>query len=188
MEKLLLCFSVTFCLALVCGCATKPNQYPAAYRDALSRVEGVDPVPAEYVDQFFDFFSSLNNPGAADRADTLYATDLYFSDALMHTEDRAAVITHFQRMNESGMSLVITEHNRITQGQDVYLIWSMKATFRPVRKTVSSDTLGMTHLRFNEEGRVVLQQDFWDTGLGFYSKLPVVGPAVRSIGARFSSE
>jgi hypothetical protein len=71
---------------------------------------------------------------------------------------------------------------------DVYLIWSMRAEFTPVRQSVVSYTIGVTHLRFNEAGRVVLHQDFWDTGLGFYQHIPVLGRVVKYINRRFVIE
>jgi len=33
-----------------------------------------------------------------------------------------------------------------------------------------------------------LHQDFWDTGLGFYQHIPVLGQVVKSINRRFSME
>jgi hypothetical protein len=64
----------------------------------------------------------------------------------------------------------------------------MQAEFTPVRQSVVSDTIGITHLRFNEAGRVILHQDFWDTGLGFYQHIPVLGRVVKSINRRFVVE
>ena len=64
----------------------------------------------------------------------------------------------------------------------------MQAEFTPVRQTKVSDTIGITHLRFNKAGRVVLHQDFWDTGLGFYQHIPVLGRVVQSINRRFAAK
>ena len=60
--------------------------------------------------------------------------------------------------------------------------------FTPVRKPVTSDTIGITHIRFNDDGLVVLHQDFWDTGLGFYQHIPVLGRVVKTINRRFLVE
>ena len=55
---------------------------------------------------------------------------------------------------------------------------------QPIRKTVFSETIGITHARFNAAGKVVLHQDFWDTGLGFYQHLPALGNIIKSINRR----
>jgi len=64
----------------------------------------------------------------------------------------------------------------------------MRARFTPVRKEVVSDTLGVTHVRFNNNGQVILHQDFWDSGLGFYAHIPVLGAGVRAIARRFAAD
>ena len=74
----------------------------------------------------------------------------------------------------------------ITTGSDIYLVWAMEATFTPIRKPVTSNTIGMTHLRFNSAGQIVLQQDFWDSTAGFYQHVPLIGPVIRNIGGRFT--
>jgi hypothetical protein len=44
--------------------------------------------------------------------------------------------------------------------------------------------LGMTHLRFNAEGRIVFQQGSWDPSDGRYSRIPVAGWLIRRVNAR----
>ena len=36
------------------------------------------------------------------------------------------------------------------------------------------EAIGMSHMRFNQEGRIVFQQDYWDTSV-LLDRLPVVG-------------
>ena len=38
-----------------------------------------------------------------------------------------------------------------------------------------SNTVSMTHFRFDEQGKIIVHQDFWDSAGGFYRTLPVVG-------------
>jgi hypothetical protein len=46
----------------------------------------------------------------------------------------------------------------------------------------------MTHLRFDESGRVVLHQDFWDSAAGLYRNLPVVGYVLKLVDARMNGD
>ncbi len=178
------------CLTLCSACAINPadpvtNSYPAAYRDALSDFPGAADVAPETIAEFTNFLSELGSPDSGERAAQLYAAHLHFSDALLLTNNREVVVEHFAGLSDSGASVDVTMHDIITQQADIYLIWSMQARFRPVRREVSSDTLGITHIRFNDENQVVLHQDFWDTGLGFYSHVPVLGSIVNAIARRF---
>jgi hypothetical protein len=106
----------------------------------------------------------------------------------MLTRDRARVVKHFQGLVDAGTAVQVDILQTLVSGADVYLIWAMRAEFTPVRKPVISETIGITHLRFDDAGRVVLHQDFWDTGLGFYQHIPLLGQVVKSINRRFSME
>ena len=174
------------------GCASQTDKsnsaYPNAYREALSDFPGDRTVDEETINEFTQFLMNLGQPGAAATASELYAEELHFSDALMHTRDRETVVTHFDGLGKAGTTVDVEMHQTLISGADVYLVWSMRATFKPIIRTVESDTLGITHLRFNEQGQVVLHQDFWDSGLGFYAHLPLLGGVVRAVSKRFQAE
>lgn len=38
---------------------------------------------------------------------------------------------------------------------------------------------GISHLRFDDDGKVNNHRDYWDTGEELYAKLPLIGGAVR---------
>jgi hypothetical protein len=42
-------------------------------------------------------------------------------------------------------------------------------------------TEGISQLRFDKQGRIVLHQDFWNPAAGIYGYLPVLGPAIRYV-------
>ena len=176
---------------LVAGCASSPanlQSYPAAYRVALNDFPGSADVPTETISTFTEFLSELGSKKTGVRAGQLYASELHFSDALMMTRDHDRVVEHFQGLVDAGTTVQVEILQTLISEADVYLIWSMRAEFTPVRQSVVSYTIGVTHLRFNEAGRVVLHQDFWDTGLGFYQHIPVLGRVVKSINRRFVIE
>ena len=162
--------------------------YPAAYRAALTDFPGGQDVAPETLARFEAF---LRNIGSADthlRAAELYAEQLHFSDALLLATRRTQVVKHFKSIAEGGAEVDVDMLETLKKGADVYLIWHMRATFTPLRKTVESRTLGMTHLRFNDAGEVVIHQDFWDSGRGFYAHVPLLGAGVRAIGRRFTPD
>ena len=142
---------------------------------------GVAPVPASYIDAFVGLFEGSHGPETAKRAATLYADDVYFSDTLTNTRSRDVVIGHFERLGATGTRIDLEVHERIHRGADVYVIWSMGARFEAASRDIESDTIGVSHLRFNDAGQIILQQDFWDAAHGFYQHLPVLGTAVRGI-------
>ena len=176
------------------GCAgvTAPDPgtpgYPAQYRKALDDFAGQSNVDSAIIERFVDFLANLGGPTTGESADLLYAENLHFSDALMVTRDKKTVVDHFTRLGDAGTRVDVQIHQTLQSDKDVYLIWSMQARFTPIRKEVTSDTLGVTHVRFDDTGRVILHQDFWDSGLGFYSHIPVLGAGVRAVGRRFAAD
>ena len=176
------------------GCAsTTPDprmspSYPVAYQRALADFDGTGEVDENVIDDFVNFLSNLGADNTAERAAELYAEDLYFSDALMLTNSKGAVVKHFRGLVEGGASVEVEMLDVLVQETDIYLVWLMTASFQPIRKTVTSKTIGITHARFNAAGKVILHQDFWDTGLGFYQHVPALGGVIKSINRRFEAE
>jgi hypothetical protein len=191
MKKLSYIFAILIAASAL-GCAYQSEQnnsaYPDAYRVALGDFPGDQSVDDATIEAFTQFLMDLGQPGAAANARKLYAEELHFSDALMHTRNREQVINHFDGLGKAGTTVEVEMHQTLVSGADVYLVWSMRATFKPMIRTVESDTLGITHLRFNEQGQVILHQDFWDSGLGFYSHVPLLGGVVRAVNKRFQAE
>lgn len=177
----LLCLLLLSTVAV--GCARDaPAPYAARYAAALERYPGSEPVDPAHIEAFVDFFSKHGSTQPAD----LYAQQLYFSDTLLTSERPEEVFAHLDRMRRSAAELGVTVLDRQVAGADVYLVWRMHATFTPLYRAVDSDTVGMTHLRFDDRGRIVLQQDFWDSAEGFYRHIPGLGALVRAVGNRFA--
>ena len=45
-------------------------------------------------------------------------------------------------------------------------------------------SVGISQVRFNENGKVVFHQDFWDSGRHIYGQIPVVGGMIGIIKDR----
>lgn len=162
--------------------------YAERYSAALARYPGVPVADAAPIEAFVRYFSSQGNPADRPATADLYAPALYFSDTLLTSEDHNVVVAHLDRMHAGTGTLNVTVLDRQIDGPDVYVVWRMQARFKPARKEVTSDTVGVTHLRFDAAGRIVLQQDFWDSTEGFYRHLPIVGSLVNAIAGRFASD
>lgn len=172
-------------LLLLSGCAGNPDGgYAGAYVEALARYPGAGPATPAMLERFVQHFTHLEHAEPT-ATEALYAPNLYFSDTLLTTESRAALVRHIAAMRDNEASIEITVMETIVRDVDVYLVWAMTATFTPLRSPVTSNTIGISHLRFNASGQVVLQQDFWDSAAGFYQHVPIIGAAIRNIAGRF---
>jgi hypothetical protein len=53
--------------------------------------------------------------------------------------------------------------------------------FKPNQDT---QTIGMSHLRFDASGLVRLHQDYWDSTAGLFEHVPLLGAGIRAIKRR----
>jgi steroid Delta-isomerase len=76
---------------------------------------------------------------------------------------------------------------RIVQGDSAMLAWTFEFGVR-VGKTVRPQVVnGVTHFKFDAEGKVSLHRDYWDTGEELYMKLPVFGWLLRALKRRLAA-
>ena len=171
------------------GCSASTREpYALTYETALQRYPGSETVADSALTQFIAYFSHEATPtgqSSALHAADLYADDLYFSDTLLTSEDKAQVVRHLESMLDATQHLEVRVLDTQQTGADAYLVWQMTATFMPVSQQVTGHSIGVTHLRFNDAGEIVLHQDFWDASAGFYEHVPVLGTIIRTINGRF---
>jgi hypothetical protein len=129
-------------------------------------------------------FGDLTSPDLATRINALYAPSMYFNDTLHVFQKRDELVDYLTRTGASLSESRVEIRQVVTDGADVFVRWQMTFKTRAAGKEIHSDSIGMTHLRFDPEGRVVLHQDFWDSGHGLYAHLPVVGFLIRRARAR----
>ncbi len=150
-----------------------------AYETALLNFAGSTVAIDEGVARFKDSYRDLTAVDVGERMRATYAESFHFNDTL-HTF--AALNDLVDYMTNTGAALEeshVEVHQVIRDAADVYVRWTMEFHTRAAGRRVHSKSIGMTHLRFDEQGRVVLHQDFWDSGHALYAHLPGVGFAVR---------
>lgn len=119
------------------------------------------------------------------KASEVYAEKTYFNDTLKTLRSADAVEAYLIETAELLHSGSV-EYRDTVRSEDgsYYVRWEMVyegkklAGGRPIR------TIGMSQLRFDDEGRVVLHQDFWDSTRGIFEHIPVVGGQLRFIKNR----
>ena len=179
-------FSGLFLLIILSGCAGPATyDYTQSVREAEAAKPGVVLSAGDERDaigRFDAFFADVTVESIHSRIDGFYAPEVYFNDTLKTLRGREAVKEYFLRMPQHtefvrGKTL---DHSR--SGANYYVRWILDVRYKGAKETVR--TMGVTLLRFDESGRVVLHQDFWDSSAGFYEHLPVLGGVVRWIKSK----
>ena len=71
-------------------------------------------------------------------------------------------------------------------GSDYYIRWEMAIESEALSPGAPIVSYGVTHFRFDDEGRVLLHRDFWDASTGLYEYLPWVGGLLERLRAALS--
>jgi hypothetical protein len=69
----------------------------------------------------------------------------------------------------------------VENGKDSYVRWLMQTRFKIMGQSLDIESMGMSHLRFNEDDKIILHQDYWDSMQGFYQHIPILGGLLRWI-------
>ena len=136
--------------------------------------------------RFADFFSNFAPDRIAQLLEATYAPDVYFNDNLKAIHGSGQLAKYLAESAGGAEDCRVTIEDVSRNGLGEYLVrWKMLIRFRKFAKGRDTWTVGISHLRFAGDGRVVYHQDYWDSALGIYQYIPLLGAAIRAIRRRF---
>ncbi len=169
-------------LVLLPGCSTpmhKQTVPDADYRKALSDTLAVPhPAPGSEVEaqalaRVQQLFGAYTAENLAKNVRNVYADQLYFRDAFKQFTS-AAEIEHYMLEGVKNLRSCSFEFEPpVSRGPDHFLRWTMVVNLKRDKPEVVERSLGMSHLRFNAEGKVIFHQDYWDPTDVVYTRIPV---------------
>ncbi len=177
---------ITFLIlsAILTGCAStnhsmknqRVNNYLSIIDTIPPSVRVSDPA-AKFLTLFGDF-----KQGTTDIViNQLYADEFYFNDTFKTFRNRNDLAKYLKSTAQE-VDLTTVDILDVSKSEtDYYLRWVMHMKFTAKGREVDSRSIGMTQIRFNAEGKVILHQDYWDGAEGFYQHLPIVGYIVTKI-------
>lgn len=173
-------------MAGLAGCGGVSKESPASeFLAAESNVAGVvvsGEAAQRGVEKFREFFADVTPESVRRLGPELYASDVWFNDTLKTIRGREQVQAYFLKTADHVDFIRAEIVDSAVSGRNCYVRWVMDVQFKGAKAPVR--TIGMTLLRFDREGRVVLHQDFWDSSAGFYEQLPVLGGVMRWIKSK----
>lgn len=143
--------------------------------------------PAEdaALERFCRFFSDLTPERVERECREVYAPGAILHDTLVTHRGIDAIEPYFLATAKRARSVTVTVDQTLREGVDYYVRWTMDITWSAFReKGKTTRSVGMSHLRFDPSGRVVLHHDFWDSAGGFFQHLPAVGALIRWVKRR----
>lgn len=161
------------------------------YHDALQRLAGADgtlphddpgvPDAQARFQAVFDHFTPDQLPAVVRDA---YAEGLFFNDSLKTVREREALAEYLAESARAVQHCTVHVDEWTPADTGWYVRWRMTIRFRRFKPDTDTESIGVSHVVFDRDGRVALHQDFRDAAGGFYEHLPLVGGLVRRIRRR----
>lgn len=137
------------------------------------------------LERFQNFYRSLNAESARRLTRETYAEDVYFFDSLKTVRGVEALEDYFLETAGNTKAVRVEVLDMARSGADYYVRWVMEIELKRFKRGKTLKSVGLTHLRFNPDGRISMHHDYWDAASGFYQHVPVVGGMIRFIQRRF---
>ncbi|OPL16000.1 MAG: hypothetical protein AVO38_01700 [delta proteobacterium ML8_D] len=179
---------------IVSGCATGTNQHGFEMKNYYKVLAETDPLKIgaleeaserekEAIDRFTDFYAVFSSDRVKEGVKGLYAEEAYFRDAYKAVQGSDAIEDYFMKSAETIHECTFDIQDIAVHQGNYYFRWIMHLTTRRW-KNEPIETVGMSHVRFNDEGKVIFHQDYWDSSI-IYEKVPVMGSVIRWIKKQF---
>ena len=107
----------------------------------------------------------------------LYAKDAFFKDGYKEVKGVEAIEAYFLATTEAVVSCTFDITDVSVHEGNYYFRWVMKLTIKRDRDN-PMEQVGMSHVRFGPDGKVVFHTDYWDTSIVF-ERAPVIGYIIR---------
>ena len=130
--------------------------------------------------ELIKFYQELA-PESVARFPEFYSANAYFKDPFNEVRGLAPIQRIFSHMfSQVGEPrFVVTES--IVAENGAMLIWEFNFQLKLWRKSQTQIMRGVSHLRFDADGKVDFHRDYWDTGEELYMKLPALGTLMRGL-------
>jgi len=174
----------TLTLALMLtGCASRAADqkqgYSHLYEQGLRSQQGASRVSDQALQRFIDLYSPIDADYIDAHLHEVYAPELYFNDTLATIYDRDTLKAHMLKTAERLDYMNLDVQQTWRDGEDVFLRWIMETHFSIMGSEREARTIGISQLRFDDQGRVIFHQDFWDSSQGLDQHLPILGTVTR---------
>ncbi|NVK21762.1 MAG: nuclear transport factor 2 family protein [Kangiellaceae bacterium] len=156
------------------------NERVDNYLDVIESIDNTKEI-SDPAKRFTSLFGDLKKGANENTIKQLYAADFYFNDTFKTIKNIDELVSYMEETSKA-VDVTTVDILDVSKSQtDYYLRWVMHMQFTAKGKKVDSRSIGVTQIRFNEQGKVILHQDYWDGAEGFYQHLPFVGYIIRKV-------
>ena len=156
----------------------------SAYLQALSAtdagnaslVEKGSDTESRAIRQFIDLLVHFEADQLKEGVSGLYAEDAFFRDTFTELNQAREIEDYLVRSARAVDQCVFDVHDVAENNGNYYFRWTMSLRLDRYKDQPADLSVGMSHIRFNQDGKVIFHQDYWDAA-NIHEKFPVAGDA-----------
>ncbi len=171
------------------GCASRSKAIDLGeHKAALERTaamallepgSGTEKAALQRFDEFYAVYSAEQ---IRKSVRNVYAENAWFGDPFHQVQGIDAIESYFLAMAEPVENCTFRVDHMQRSGIDYFARWTMVLESKAA-KGGPIEAIGFSHVRFDAEGKIVFQQDYWDTS-AMFDRLPLVGFWTRLVKGR----
>jgi hypothetical protein len=166
------------------------NQQASSFKAAQEKAaDHITQLPDETknatLERFAKFLQGINSTEFIEKEiDHVYAENAYLNDTLKSLQGRDAIKQHFIKTSDAMSAYTVDIDDISSSEKGYYIRWTMKFNAPKLAKGQEIESIGITYAEFDEQGKVILHQDFWDSTSGFFEHVPLLGGGINIIKKR----
>jgi len=140
----------------------------------------MNPTQQKHCDAWIGVFTNLASNGvpSLQHLEQITSANVRFRDPFNELSGRRALLALLEHTRKQILDVKFEVLDTANSGDRAYLKWQMTGR---VRVLGDWTVRGMSELLFDESGKLVLHQDYWDASEQFYGQLPIVGWLIRRL-------
>lgn len=131
-----------------------------------------------------DLFTHYEAEYLRKQIEKVYEEDTYFRDAFREltkaSEIRDYMLHGLDAVTYCGFEFQPT----LFDNGDYFFRWTMLVTLKRSKSNELVKSIGMSHMRFNTQGKVIFHQDYWDPTDLVYHQIPIANRLINYVKGR----
>ena len=180
-------------LIVLSGCVYDESKKGAFMKNYMQVLASTDPQKIESlrqgseeekkaIEKFYDFYKVFSADVIRKSIKDVYAENAYFRDGFREVQGAENLEKYFLSSTETFHECTFDIQDVASHEGNYYYRWVMNL-FLKRNKDEKLQAVGMSHVRYDKNGKIIFQQDYWDTGV-IFEKIPVLGPIITWIRNR----
>jgi limonene-1,2-epoxide hydrolase len=134
------------------------------------------------IEKFYDFYKVFSADVIRKSIKDVYAENAYFRDGFREVQGEENLEKYFLSSTETFHECTFDIQDVASHEGNYYYRWVMNLALKR-NKDEKLQAVGMSHVRYDKNGKIIFQQDYWDTGV-IFEKIPVLGTIITWIRNR----